>query len=533
MRMQRRSFLGAAAAAASLPAAALSTPALAQGPSKQVLKFVPQANLTSLDPIWTTAAVTAEHAYYVFDTLYGVDGQFRPHPQMAAGHTVSSDGKTYEITLRDGLFFHDGTPVRAADCVASLERWAARDTFGVTVAAAVDAWEAKNDKTIRVRLKHPFPLLIDALAKPASSSPFIMPERLAKTSPSVQITEMVGSGPYMFEAKEYVSGSRVVYRKFDKYAPRQEAPSWYSGGKVAHFERVEWHIIPDPATASAALQSGEIDWWELVLADLIPLLKQQKGVHIGIADPAGYLGVIRFNELWAPFNNPKMREAVMHTVDQQEYMRAVTGNDASAFRVCHSLFPCGTPYGNPLAPDPMAKPNWPLAHKLVKEAGYKGEKVVLINPTDFPTIQPFGEITYANLKKLGLNVDLVETDWGSVVKRREIKAAPDKGGWNIFHTWWTGDGIMNPAINPIIRGQGANGWFGWYKSAKMEALNAAWLTAPTAAKQKAIVTKMQELAFHDVPTVPLGLFYIHTGYRTSLAGHVRAPTAVPWGVHRV
>ena len=227
---------------------------------------------------------------------------------------------------------------------------------------------------------------------------------------------------------------------------------------------MEWHIIPDPATASAALQSGEIDWWELVLADLIPMLKQNKDVHIDIADPAGYLGVIRFNELFPPFNNAKMRQAVMHTVDQQEYMRAVTGNDPSAFRVCHSLFPCGTPYGNPVSPDPMAKPDWALAKKLVKEAGYKGEKIVLINPTDFPTIQPFGEITYSNLKKLGLNVDLEEMDWGSVVKRRSIKGPPDQGGWNIFHTWWTGDGIMNPAINPIIRGQGTNGWYGWSRA---------------------------------------------------------------------
>ena len=531
MRLKRRSFLGAAAAAAAT--SGLATPALAAGESKQVLKFVPQANLTSLDPIWTTAAVTAEHAYYVFDTLYGVDAHFRPHPQMAAGHTVSADGKTYTIKLRPGLTFHDGSKVTATDCVASLKRWAARDTFGVTVAGFVTAWEAKDDLTLVVHLKQPFPLLIDALAKPASSSPFIMPERLAKTDPATQITEMVGSGPYMFEAKEYVSGSRVVYKRFPGYKPAAGAPSWYAGAKIAHFERVEWHIIPDSATASAALQSGEIDWWELVDADLIPLLKTQKDVHIGMADPAGYLGVTRFNELWPPFDNVLMRQAVMHTVDQREFMGAVTGNDPTAWRPNHSFFPAGTPYGNPIHPDPMAKPNWALAHKLVKQAGYKGEKIVLLNPTDFPTIKPFGEITYANLKKLGLNVDLVETDWGTVVQRRGLKTAPDKGGWNIFHTWWTGDGIMNPAINPIIRGQGAKGWFGWYDSPKMEALNAAWLTAKTPAAQGKIVTDMQRLAFHDVPTVPLGLFYIHTAYRTSLTGHVRAPTAVPWGIHRV
>jgi peptide/nickel transport system substrate-binding protein len=532
MRMKRRSFLGAAAAAASLPAGGLATPALAQGAASKLLKFVPQANLTSLDPVWTTAAVTADHAYYVYDTLFGVDAHQQPHPQMAAGYTMSADGKTYEIKLRDGLFFHDGTPVRAADCVASLHRWMARATIGLWLADFLDAWVAKDDKTLEVRLNKPFPLLISALAQPAQSA-FIMPERIAKTSPFAQISETIGSGPYMFDPKEYVSGSRAVYRKFAKYQPRSEAPSWYSGGKVAHFEEVDWHIIPDPATASAALQSGEVDWWELVLADLIPLLKQQKGVHIGLADPAGYMGVIRFNELWPPFDNVKMRQAVMHTVDQQEYMRAVTGNDPASFQVCHSLFPCGTPYGTPVSPDPMGKPNWALAHQLVKEAGYKGEQIVLINPTDFPTIQPFGEITYSNLKKLGLNVQLVETDWGSVVKRREIKAAPDKGGWNIFHTWWTGEAILNPAINPIIGGQGTKGWFGWYKSPAMQALIAKWLVAPSASDRDSLARQIQALAFTDVPTVPVGQFFIHTGYRTSLTGHVRAPTAVPWGMHRI
>ena len=531
MRMKRRSFLGAAAAAASLPAT-LAAPALAQSEAARVLKFVPQANLTSLDPIWTTASVTAEHGNYVYETLFAVDAQAKAHPQMAAGYTVSPDGRTYEIKLRDGLSFHDGTPVRAADCVASLKRWIARATIGQSLDQFLDAWVAKDDKTLQVKLKKPFPLLIDALAEPAQSA-FIMPERVAMTDPFKQITEAVGSGPYVFEPKEYVSGSRVVYHKFAKYQPLATPPSWYSGGKIAHFDRVEWHIIPDPATASAALQSGEIDWWELVLADLIPMLKQDKGVHIGLADPAGYMGVMRFNELYPPFDNVKMRQAVLHTIDQKEYMGAVTGNDASAFQVCHSFFPCGTPYGVTPSPDRMAKPDWALAHKLVQEAGYKGEKIVLINPTDFATIQPFGEITYANLKKLGLNVDLVETDWGTVVQRRELKTPPDKGGWSIFHTWWTGEAILNPAINPIIGGQGGKGWFGWYKSAKMQAMIAAWLVAKTSAERHAIVARMQTLGFHDVPSVPLGQFFIHTGYRTSLAGHVRAPTAVPWGMHRV
>ena len=286
MRMKRRSFLGAAAAAASLPAT-LAAPALAQSNAARVLKFVPQANLTSLDPIWTTASVTAEHGNYVYETLFAVDGQAKAHPQMAAGYTVSPDGRTYEIKLRDGLMFHDGTPVRAVDCVASLKRWIARATIGQSLDQFLDAWVAKDDKTLQVKLKKPFPLLIDALAEPAQSA-FIMPERVAMTDPFKQITEAVGSGPYGSSRRNMFPAAGSSTTNSTSTSRLGTPPSWYSGGKIAHFDRVEWHIIPDPATASAALQSGEIDWWELVLADLIPMLKQDKGVHIGLADPAGY-----------------------------------------------------------------------------------------------------------------------------------------------------------------------------------------------------------------------------------------------------
>ena len=274
--MNRRSFLGAAVASAALP-----IPAFAQSERARVMTFVPHANLTSLDPVWTSALVTSNHGYYVFDTLYGVDSRLRPHPQMAEGHSVSDDGLIWLIRLRDGLRFHDGEPVRARDCAASLRRWAARDTFGRTLADAVDAWEAADDRTVRIKLKRPFPLLIDAIGKPGSNIAFMMPERLAATDPNSQITEMVGSGPYRFVAGEYASGNRVVYEKFAGYVPRQEQPNWTAGGKVAHFDRILWQIIPDPATAAAALQAGEIDWWDQVLPDLAPALRRNPVAALG------------------------------------------------------------------------------------------------------------------------------------------------------------------------------------------------------------------------------------------------------------
>lgn len=528
--MNRRSFLGAAAASIAMP-----MPAFAQSERARVMTFAPHANLSSLDPIWTTTLVTSTHGYYVFDTLYGVDGRLRPHPQMAEGHNVSDDGRTWLIRLRDGLRFHDGEPVRATDCIASLRRWAARDTFGQTLAGAVDAWETADDRTLRIRLKHPFPLLIDAIAKPSTYVPFMMPARLAATDPNTQITEMVGSGPYRFVANEYVSGSRVAYEKFTGYVPRQEQPDWTMGGKVAHFDRIQWQIIPDPSTAAAALQAGEIDWWDQVLPDLMPPLRRNRNIAFGNGNPAGHFAIMRFNHTQAPFNNRKLRQAILRAVNQADYMATVTANDPSAYTICHSFFPCGTPYGTPLSPDPMAqRPSLDQLKQLIRESGYAGEKIVILSPTDFATIAPFGQITNALFRELGMNVELVETDWGAMIQRRNSNRGPvETGGWSVFHVWWTGETLVNPAMNAIMRGQGAGGYGGWYESARMEELNGRWLRETTDAGRSAVAAEMQALAFEDVPSVPIGQFSIRTAYRRTLTGMVEGPAPAPWGVRRV
>jgi peptide/nickel transport system substrate-binding protein len=364
--MKRRSLLqyGAATAAAS----ALPKVAIGQSTSATTLKFVPQANLTSLDPIWTTASVTENHAYAIYDTLFASNSKLEPKPQMAEGYTTSDDKRTVLIKLREGLKFHDGEPVRAQDCAASLGRWAARDTLGQTVARFVESWGAQDDRTVKVSLKSPFPLLIEALAKPAANEPFVMPERVAKTDPMQQIKEHVGSGPFRFIDNEFVPGSSAVYEKFNGYVPRQEAPDWATGGKVAHFKRIEWKIIPDASTAAAALQNGEVDWWEQVQADLVPLLKRNKDITLGLANPTGYNGVLRFNHLNPPFNDVRIRRAVLMAANQDDYLSAVTGNDPSAYKICKALFPCGTPFGTEIGA-PFMKGDLEAGKRMLAEAG--------------------------------------------------------------------------------------------------------------------------------------------------------------------
>ena len=523
--MQRRGFIGTGVTAL---ATTLAAPAV-QAQKSRPLRFVPTSDLSSLDPHWTTSQPPQTHGYYVFDTLYGVDAKLRPRPQMAEGHTVSEDGRVWRIRLRLGLRFHDGEPVLARDCAASLKRWAARDVFGQTLAAFVEDWGTEDDRTIRIRLKSPFPLLLNAIAKPNGMVAVMMPERLARTDPNTQVTEMVGSGPYRFLKNEFVPGSRVAYTRFDGYLPRDEPAEWTSGGKRAHIERVEWHVIPDPSTAAAALQNGEADWWEQLQPDIVPLLRKRGDLVVSNTNPIGYTGVSRFNHLHPPFNDVAIRRAVMLGTRQEDYMAAVTGNDPDVYRVCKSLFPCGTPYGRELGGDLMTG-NLDAARAAIKAAGYNGAKVVILNPVDVPSIAPFGHVTYDYYRKLGLNVELVDADWGSVIQRRNSRESPEKGGWSVFHSWWIGTSIQNPAVSTVIRGLGLKGWAGWYSNERIEQMTAQWLSATSEPEQERLADDIHREALATVPTVTLGRFFILTGYRKELNGMLEGTSPYPWNL---
>lgn len=526
--MRRRSLLKAGLLAApAMAGIGLARPAIAQ--KTRVLRFVPQANLTLLDPIQTTATVTGNHAYYVFDTLYSMGPDGVSKPQMAEGHSISANGRVWTIKLRQGLKFHDGEPVRPADCIASIERWCQPDPFGQLLAEAVDHYKARDDHSFEIHLKRPFPLLALALGKPDSRVPFIMPERLAKTAPSKGVSEIIGSGPYRFMAKEYVSGSKVVYEKFADYQPRSEPVVWATGGKVAYFPRIEWSIIPDAATTGAALQSGEIDWWEQPLADLLPQLARDRNIHLQIDQPWGRGSYIRMNHLQAPFNNVKVRRAVMMAVRQDDYMRATFGDDQSLWRECKDMFPYGTPYYSGQDADLM-KGDIKLAAQMLKESGYNGEKVVIINPTDFPQIHPLGVVTADTLKKIGMTVDLQETDWGTVVQRRTKMEPVEQGGWSIFHSFSSASSLATPATSGILTARGKKSWFGWWNSPAALKLTEEWLNAPDAAGQKKAAQELSHVAMVDAETVMVGQWFGKTAFRTNITGVLQGLAPYPWNV---
>lgn len=523
--IQRRTILTSAAAAP-----LLSMPAIAQGRTR-TLRYVPSSNLTLLDPIFTPAAVTLAHGYCVFDTLYGVDAQLQPVPQMAAGHNVSADGLTWEITLRDGLRFHDGEPVRARDCAASLNRWSKRDSFGQALGDATESFGARDDKTIVIRLKRPFGRLLHAIGKPHSSPAFIMPERLAQTSPTAQVTEMVGSGPFRFSRAEYVSGARMVYEKFADYVPRSEPAAWTSGGKIVHFDRLEWQVLPDPATAAAAIQAGEVDWVATVLPELAAMVRRNPQVSLFRGDPFGVVSVLRFNHLTAPFDNLALRQAVLKAIDQTPFIQAITSDPANG-QVCRSMFPCGMPGVTELGADVMGSLNIAQARQAVLDAGYKGERIVLLNPTDQPTINAHGVLTADLLRRIGMNVDLQDLDWGTVVQRRISRNPVERGGWSIACTNWPAISIDNPATNTTTRGVGDAGWWGWFNDPQTEDLVQRWLSATAPEEANALFLAAQRRALEQVPTIPLGQTHSDGAIRRDIQGALNASVNLFWNVRR-
>ena len=509
--MKRRGFLAGSAAT-------LAAPAAHAAGSPKTLKFVPQADIALLDPHFAPALVTRNHAYLVYDTLYGVDDQALPRPQMAAGHTIEDDGRTWNITLRDGLRFHDGTPVLARDAAASLKRWAKRDVYALSVFQGVDDVIATSDKVLTFRLKRPFRLLADLLAKQNPFAPVIMPERLALTDPGQQVREIIGSGPFRFVAGERVPGSRAVYERFDGYVPRPDGqPEGTTGPKRAYFERIEWHTIPDPATAAAALQAGEVDWWEQPTADLLALLRKHKDVTVDVIDTLGYLGVLRFNHLHPPFDNPGIRRALMGAFSQQDMMQAVAGEDRSMWQDNVGIFNPASAFANNAG---MSVLNAPRDLARVKRdlaaAGYKGEKFTFLVPTDLPAINAMSEVAGEVFRKLGMNMDYVTADWATVAQRLNSQETPDKGGWSLNANYAPGFSPMSPAAHGFLRGLGRNSLFGWPTMPKVEALRTAWIEATDLVEQKRLCREIQLAAFEDVPYIPLGAFFFAAAYRKDL-----------------
>ncbi|MDA9433593.1 ABC transporter substrate-binding protein [Bradyrhizobium sp. CCBAU 51627] len=511
-----------------------SGPAFAQGGTGQAsrtLKMVPHAVLRLLDPVGTSAYITRNHGYLIYDTLFGFDEKFRPQPQMVGNWNVSGDGLVYTFTLRDGLRFHDGAPVTSDDCIASLSRWMKSDMTGERLARSVKEMVAVDTKTFKIVLSASFASMLEALAKPSTNVPFIMPKRVVEAADKgAGITDTTGSGPFKFVASEFRPGIKVVYERNADYVPRSEPASYLAGGKIAKLDRIEWLTFPDIQTVVNAIKKGDIDLVEWVTADTLTLLRGAPGLEIQKLASAN-CPFLRMNWLYPPFDNVKIRQAAQLAVSQRDVMDAVVG-DQKAYEVCGALFGCGSPLETNAASVGVEKADPAKAKALLKEAGYKGEPVVFINPGDLTVWSAVSSVTSEMLKAAGFNVDFQTMDFATLLARRNRQTPPAEGGWNIMATINSTLDLYFPLSNVNLDGRGKSGYSGWSSDSEMEALKETFAKASDPADQKAIAEKIQKRAYEQVHYIPLGMYNNFSIRRSNVSPLLAAPVTVYWGLEK-
>jgi peptide/nickel transport system substrate-binding protein len=529
--MDRRAFLKSVGGAGAVVASGgLSAPAISQRTAARALRLVPHADLANFDPVWSPAYIPRNAGLLVWDMLYGIDNTLTPRRQMVEAEEVSADGLTWMFRLRPGLKFHDGEPVLAKDAVASINRWAARDQMGQMIKVIESELVAIDDRTFRWALKKPYPKMLLALGKTNTPCCFVMPARIAATDPFRQISEYVGSGPMRFLRNEWVPGAKAVFEKFADYVPRQEPASWLAGGKNIVVDRIEWVTIPDPATAAAALQNGEVDWLELVLPDLLPILRKNPNVVTAIGDPLGSIGLLVMNHLFPPFNDVRARRAILMALSQEDYMRAYVGDDDSLWKPMPGYLPPGTPLYTEEGGDILKGPRkLEAAKRLLADSGYAGEPVTVMAAQDIAITKAFGDVTVDLLKRLDVKVDLAAVDWGTVIARWAQKSPPRQGGWQMLVTAASGVDYARPN-GRNLRGNGNEQLNGWSTNPQIEAEIAAWYNATSLDEEKAIVRRLNRLEVDHVVYAPLGVLLLHHAWRRNVAGIVPAPLALFWGV---
>ena len=524
--MDRRTLLQGAAAA-------LAAPALLGAAASRTFRIVPHTNLGSIDPIWTASTIGRNHGYLVYDTLFGMTLGLQPTPQMAEGAVEEDGGRTVTLPLRGGLTFHDGEPVRAADCVASIVRWSKRNPFGQRLASFTDELTALDDRRVRFRLKRPFPLLSRALANVGQPA-YIMPERIAKTDPYKQIDDPTGSGPFRFKGDEFMSGQLVVYERNTAYAPVESGvPSLTSGPKRAFFDRVEWHVIPDAATAASALQQGEVDWYEQPVPEQVALLRRKPSVTVEKTSPFPSCGFMRFNFLHPPFNNKAVRQSLLPAIEQADFMTAVNGTDEGAWQEA-GIFTPGSTMATSAGLDALRGPrSIERAAALLKQSGYRNEVTRLIGPTDMMVPSALTQVGADLFRRIGFNLDLVASDQGTVLQRRASREAVERGGWSVYLTNFPGVDFLDPGSHPALAGNGTGpgSYSGWPTIPRLEALRDAYFEAADDDARKAVCDGLQQTVIDEVAFIPLGAFTQYTALRRDIRDRLPG-NVVFWNLKR-
>jgi peptide/nickel transport system substrate-binding protein len=523
-----RRTAGVLAAAALLAPALPAIEALAQ---ESTLRVVMHSDLKIVDPIWTTAYISRNYGYMVYDTLFALDEELNVQPQMVESYEISDDQLVYTFTLRDGLLWHDGAPVTAEDAIASISRWGAKDSMGQLMMSFVEGMSAVDDKTFEMTLKEPYGLVLLSLAKPSSNVPFMMPKRVAQTPETEQISDYTGSGPFVFDEDQWAPGDRAVFTKFEDYVPRDEPPSWAAGGKVAKVDQIDWVWIPDHQTAVNALLNGEIDVIEAPPHDLISVLEGDPSIKLDVPNPLGNPYMCRFNHLHPPFDNPTIRQAALAALNQEEFVKAGIGNP-DYYKVCPAMFVCDTPFATDAGADILVTSDFEKSKALLEEAGYDGTPVTLMHSTDLQVLTNLAPVAKQLLERGGFTVDMQSMDWQTLVSRRAKKEPPAEGGWNAFLTSWVAADVLNPISTAGLNASCDTAWFGWPCDEELEQLRDSFARETDPEAQKQLAFQIQERALAIATHAYVGQWYQPMAYRDYVSGFVHGPAPFFWNVEK-
>ncbi|MER9094762.1 ABC transporter substrate-binding protein [Mesorhizobium sp. M0700] len=509
--------------------AALSAPSIlrAQAASSdtRLLRLVMDGLPSIFDPLVSTATNTHTHALAIYDSLFAFDSQRVARPQMIGNWGISEDRKTYTFALRDGLGFHDGTRVTAADCVASIRRWGAASPAGKLLMERAKDVSKKDDGTFEIVLREPFGLVTHMLASPIQFLA-VMREKDANLPPTEQVTDNIGSGPFKFNHALAKPGANFTYDRNEQYVPRKDPPDGLAGGKIVKVDRVIWENITDQQTALAALQAGEIDFLLSCPPDSFSTIESDPNLQLQVVLAGGDAFFLRVNFLQPPFDNAKSRQALLHLVDQEAFLRVIAPDSKYGHPIT-SMFGNGSPYSNDENTGWYTKGGDPAkAKQLFKEAGYAGEKVVILDSTDWPQGDVSAQLLASELRKIGVNAELAPSDWASIVARRANKGPVEGGGWNIHISTWPNLALSDPMGTALLQANAENAWYGWPKNDEYEALRAKWAEVETMDERKALARKMQHIWWDFVGAVFLGLAVQPSARRKTLTGVISSELGV-------
>ncbi len=505
-------------------------PAHAQPKPQKVLRVAPSADLTQLDPGFASIVITRIYGLMVFETLFAWDSKLQPKPQMVSSWSTAPDGLSWGFTLRPGLKFHDGQRVTTADVIPSLKRWMERDVVGQKLAAAVTGMDPIDADTFEIKLSKPYPAMLFSLGSGIGQVPVIMRAADLAGDPAKPVISAIGSGPFRFNHALRVSGALTVFDRNPDYVPRDEPADGLAGGRRVKVDRVEWQVIPDPSTAAAALQAGEIDLWEQPALELLPVIRRNPGIRIQKLTDLSNQTMLRPNSLYPPFNDPRARLALALIVNQADIMTAGFGDPAN-WAACRSYFICGGPFGTQAGTE-VLKPDLARAKALLAEAGYKGETLVFPSTREIAWIGQMAEVVADEMKQAGMNVEIAWGDWGTTAGRQSNRGAPDKGGWNLFATGASGPTMHSPLTN-IGTNMACNGrnFPGWPCDEAAERLRQAFLDADDPARPAALAALHEYLA-QVQPYIVMGQYNQPVAMRAGVSGFLESPVILYWNLDK-